>query len=130
MKYQLFNFAGPDGEPRIAGHVGGKHVHFGTIDLLDQGDKSQACLARFVAEEAVGASSVNPDTITFLSPLCRLGMIFYAGAGYRNMWWQWRKPLTCVGGSPEGQTNSTLVPYQDRAGHPCGASTNRFMPRA
>lgn len=87
MKYQLFNVAGPDGKPHVGVHVGGKHVHFGEgaiDDLLEEWDKSQARLARFVAEQADGASSMNPDTITFLSPLYRPGVIYGAGANYRD----------------------------------------------
>ncbi|MGO4304245.1 hypothetical protein [Cupriavidus sp. RAF12] len=87
MKYQLFNVSGPDGKPHVGVHVGGKHVPFGDgaiDDLLKGWDKSQAHLARFVAEQAGGASSMNPNTITFLSPLYQRGVVYGAGANYRD----------------------------------------------
>lgn len=39
MKYQLFNFSGPHGNPRVGVQVGGKHLHFGegAIEVMESG---------------------------------------------------------------------------------------------
>jgi len=87
MKYQLFNFTETDGNRRVGVNFGGKHIDLGagTIDdLLENWDESQALIERFVAEKADGATGMNVETIQFLPPLYRPGVIYGAGANYRD----------------------------------------------
>ena len=87
MKYQLFSFEGPDGLPQLGVNVGAKHMHLGAgliDDLLRDWHGAQQRIARFVAEQAGDAPAMAPADIRFLPPLLRPGVIYGAGANYRD----------------------------------------------
>ncbi|AQV94159.1 2-keto-4-pentenoate hydratase [Cupriavidus necator] len=87
MKYQLFSFEGPDGFPQLGVNVGGKHMHLGAgliDDLLRDWHGAQQRIACFVAEQAGDAPAMAPAGIRFLPPLRQPGVIYGAGANYRD----------------------------------------------
>jgi 2-keto-4-pentenoate hydratase/2-oxohepta-3-ene-1,7-dioic acid hydratase in catechol pathway len=87
MKYQLFNFSGPDDKPHVGVNVNGKHVDLGAgviDDFMENWKKFQETVEQFVANKIDGASAMDPNSIDFLPPLCRPGVIYGAGANYRD----------------------------------------------
>lgn len=87
MKYQLFNFSGPDSDSRLGMRVGNGHYDLGTgtIDaLLEDWGNSREVLERLAVAKAGTASDLDPDAIEFFPPLARPGVIYGAGANYRD----------------------------------------------
>jgi len=87
MKYQLFNFSGHNGDSRLGMRVDDAHfdLGMGTIDaLLEDWGKSREILERLAAAKAGTHSDLDPTTIDFLPPLSRPGVIYGAGANYRD----------------------------------------------
>jgi 2-keto-4-pentenoate hydratase/2-oxohepta-3-ene-1,7-dioic acid hydratase in catechol pathway len=87
MKYQLFNFSGHNGDSRLGMRVDDAHFDLGTgtIDaLLEDWGKSREILERLAVAKAGTHSDLDPTTIDFLPPLSRPGVIYGAGANYRD----------------------------------------------
>ncbi|WP_439672379.1 2-Keto-4-pentenoate hydratase/2-oxohepta-3-ene-1,7-dioic acid hydratase [Cupriavidus necator] len=87
MKYQLFNYEGRDGTINVGVHADSRHVQFaaGTVDgLLQDWPAAQLRIARFIAQLPLAAETMEPAQIRFLPPLSQPGVIYGAGANYRD----------------------------------------------
>ncbi|MES2534486.1 MAG: fumarylacetoacetate hydrolase family protein [Pseudomonadota bacterium] len=99
MKYQLFTYAGQDGTPKSGIAVADKlydlasvadgdasaAIRSGTIDdMLTDWPASHRMLARIADATGASAPVLSADSITFLAPLTRPGVIYAAGANYRD----------------------------------------------